>query len=68
MNLWDLAPNILTVELLKENGYRDAKRGIDQHTGWQSCAKECGLNPHQHTPAQEAYLDGYYSYCRDGAA
>lgn len=46
------------------NGKVDATSGMSPHTGWKEVAKLCGFDPTRRTPAQEAYLDGYYSVTR----
>lgn len=61
MTLQDIYITPGTRSLLTETGRQDATRGIDQYTGWQDLAKELGFDAQRHTPAQEAYLDGWYA-------
>ena len=60
MNLQDIivAPHVRV--LLKANGEDDRLRGISPEEGWQDLAAHCGYDPHERTPAKEAYLDGYH--------
>jgi len=50
----------ITHDALFQNGKLDCENGVDHDAGWKEIAKKCGLSTGR-TPAQEAYLDGYYS-------
>ena len=62
MDLNDVFLTPLTERLLKAAGKQDAEKGVDIFSGWRKCAQECGFDPNGRTMAEEAYLDGYYSY------
>ena len=61
MTLKDIAIDPLTHDLLKENGKLDCEQGVDRYTGWSDVCKLSGFTDDRRTPAQEAYLDGYFS-------
>jgi hypothetical protein len=50
-----------TETLLYENGKSDCERGITYYDGWKEICKDLGWDHRGRTPAQERYLDGYYS-------
>lgn len=58
----DICIDATTTRLLNEAGRQDAEKGIDKYAGWKVVAAECGYDHHRRTPAEEAYLDGYFSY------
>jgi hypothetical protein len=46
--------------LLKMHGHLDSQAGLDKDAGWRTLAKELGYDSTRRTPAEDAYLDGYY--------
>jgi hypothetical protein len=57
----DVFIDAATTRLLHAAGAQDAAKGVDKYSGWKVVAAECGYDPHKRTPAEEAYLDGWYS-------
>lgn len=50
----------LVAELLTVNGRIDGAAGKNQTEGWLEIAQDLGFPPYARTPANEAYLDGWY--------
>ena len=61
MNINDLVVDKATRTLLTANGRQDGLDGADRYKGWETLAISLDMDPHRRTPAQEAYLDGWFA-------
>lgn len=62
--LAQILPDPITEGLLFENGVLDAQAKKSHYDGWKEICEKMGWDHIRRTPAQERYLDGYYSVRR----